>query len=410
MFGNNPFGTSPITTKAADKPKKNFDLELSLNLTKDQKSGMRDGQAWKTERTLFFFPDNNYAFEEKWLSPQQKRGGNGKWSRHAAIYDHPLFQGEDIIFNRYMELEGKKKQFKYGTPEYKEWGSKAYQWKYRKLLAVEVMDFTFYHKVEASNGYTTPLPCEGSRCPFCNDKNPDVSKKHFGGRRIMLLSENEFKVLQQTNAELGTIVGRANDDSIIGKQANPGVVGLNCENCNSPLMDPEQVKRTPMATLDTFLTSPATCSNCGHNGMPVEVAMHGDELIERGSIRNHAVEVTKSGVLGKGAASQFAVNWKAVPAKSCEQMLADLGIDEFDAVIGNHVSDPVDIVKHYAPEGVDPTYYGFDESLPADQQPNFRVDDYKAEVLRRRRESIGGTDEQQQQNQQQGGGFSFYRT
>ena len=61
MFGNNPFGSSPITRKKVDKPKKNFDLELSLNLTKDQKSGMRDGQSWKTEKTLFFFPDNNYA-------------------------------------------------------------------------------------------------------------------------------------------------------------------------------------------------------------------------------------------------------------------------------------------------------------------------------------------------------------
>lgn len=416
MFMKNPFGSSQSTgqTNTVEKSAKNYNLELTLKLSKDQKSQMKPGTSWKEQAIVYLLPESNgggFLLEEAWIAPQMKRNGNGKWSRHTAIYDHPLFDGEDVIFNQFQKLEAYKKQFKYGSQEYKEASSKAYQWKYKKLLCLEVMDFTEYHMVPnvSNSQYSTPYVCQGARCPFCNDNNPEISKKHFGGRRILPLTENEYAELKRVNMELGSIVARATTPEIIGKTANPGVVAIKCPSCEHDLVDPNQVKTMKMELVESYLSQDSRCSNCGHQGKPMEVSLHGEEVIARGSVANHPILITRSGVLGKQGSGQFNISFAGLPAKDIEALMADRGIDEFQSFIGNHIREEVNISNYFAPEGVTPSFYGWDDSAPADQQPNFRSEEYKAEVLRRRSTAIGDLGPSSNPQPPKDGGFSFYR-
>ena len=416
MFMKDPFSSSRPAQQNRENtaPAKNFNLELTLKLSKDQKSQMNPGTPWEQQALVYVLPETNgggYLLEEKWLSPQQKRGGNGKWSRHTAIYDHPLFEGQDIIYNQYLELEQQSKQFKYGSEERKSWNSKAYQWKYKKLMCLEVVDLGMYHHVpNANNDYTTPYPCEGARCPFCSDSNPDIATRHLGGRRILPLTETEYSQLVAVNSKLGGIVARSDNEAIIGKKANPGVVAIKCENCGTDLVDPNQVKTMKMDIVNGYLSKETRCSDCGHQGRPVEVSLHGEDLIERGSIKNHAILITRSGILGKQGSNQFNITFAGVPCKTLDSMLEEMGVDVFDSTIGNNLSEEVNIANYYAPEGVTPSFYGWDDEAPADQQPNFRADEYVQEVLRRRAEKVGqvGSNDTSPPDNNNSG-FSFYR-
>jgi len=412
-----PFSSSrPAQQDRAQAPRKNFNLELNLKLSKDQKSQMNPGTTWKQQALVYVLPHTNnggYVLEEIWVAPQMKRNGNGKWSRHSAIHDHQLFEGLDEVWNHYETLEERARQFKYGSEERKSWSSKAYQWKYKKKICLEVMDLGSYHYVpNLNNDYTTPYPCEGNRCPFCNDNNNEVSQRHLGGRRILPLTETEYAQLKQANAELGTIVARAENPDIIGKEANPGVVAIKCANCHTDLVEPSQVLTMKMEIVEKYLSEESRCSSCGHQGRPVEVSLHGEDVIARGSIANHPVLITRSGVLGKKGSNQFNVSFTGIPCKPIEEMLADLGAELLESTIGNITEEAVKIANYYAPEGVTPSFYGWDDEAPADQQPNFKQDEYVAEVLRRRKMNIGDVGEpgtEAESPEDSNSGFSFHR-
>ena len=353
-----------------------------------------------------------FIVELAWVPPEAKTGGNQNWSRHVAIYDHPLMSDKDVIYNRHKELCQKRDGFPRGTSEHQTLDSKARQWSYRRYHAFEVFDMNLYHRVPKRNSsYTYPEACSGNRCKHCNSPSELVSKIYVGGRRVVLLYNSQVKALKALEREMSQIiVDHPTDDNYRGKYASPGVVSIQCRNCDHHLYQRDDVVRMDPSTLYDITHSHLNCTSCQHRGLPTTTAEQGEDQVVLGSLILEPIEINISGTHGVNRNNiTFSPMMPPIYGNitSISDLLPEGAPDEVE-FIGNPPDLPIDMRLLFSPEGTDKSYF-YDETT------------YVQEVLKRRYRVLGPIGAEQQRaahttsgsdsygNSTETAGFNFMR-
>lgn len=143
---------------------------------------------------------------------------------------------------------------------------------------LEVLDFNHYHLVPGKNADWPdehlcasfgPRPRANSRCKWCQNPNPSIQKRHFGGHRIWELSETQFSQLWTTNDKLGEICAqRLEDGSVCGGDVITD--NFTCPSCEGVVVDDQQTMLLENAEMLRMRRESQTCPHCGTKAMLIE--------------------------------------------------------------------------------------------------------------------------------------------
>jgi len=260
--------------------------------------------------------------------------------------------------------------------------------KQKKEDVLEVIDFRFFHVVpdESKGGDAQTVErcihdepdndIRNNRCHLCNNNDPEISKRYFGGHKVMELKEYQYNQVWAAHEKLTntciSVVGEDSDGPIICGKKNYLLTFL-CRHCEEILLDDKEVQRMAPLAQDKYKRAKQTCTHCGkadwpyaiyacesgHGRTPTPMEIEkqvqpaeGEHWVIRGSMFDKVLEVTvacqEKAIKGQREPITL-YNLNVSTGEDWSSVYTDLSYFGFDDEQIEKLCEPWDLADRYRP-------------------------------------------------------------